>query len=286
MRTVTQGGVRQFFFFFPSPRPAHVRCLTSVIAARAGGRYRGTNGMWTTDPSNPTFDAQVHPPWGLNCSLKGDCKANPCPRADQCPTQMRHDYQYDDPSYNWRALRVINGTDDFTFVQWDPEYNFGVAPKPITPGRMMPGVNIVGQDSPHPCPAAPFGNRPVECEAVCKAKQGCVGWTLHLNPPSNKGAPGWRCCTKITIDSLQHAPETTTSGVLDPGHGTPRTPNPFELANASGIAFSEYYDLRSDPWQLKNLWPSLTAAKQAALMTEIAHRFACRGTRTSPSTCE
>ena len=38
--------------------------------------------------------------------------------AEACPTKERFDYQFTDPSYNWRALRVINATDDFTFVQF------------------------------------------------------------------------------------------------------------------------------------------------------------------------
>ena len=53
-----------------------------------------------------------------------------------------------------------------------------------------------------------------------------------------------------------------------------------------GIQFSEYYDLKTDEWQLKNLWPTLAKETQAALMAEIVHRFACTGTRTTLSNCE
>jgi hypothetical protein len=37
---------------------------------------------------------------------------------------------------------------------------------------------------------------------------------------------------------------------------------------------------------MTNLWPTLAPGKQAALMAEIDRRFACAGTRTTPSNCE
>ena len=76
------------------------------------------------------------------------------------------------------------------------------------------------------------------------------------------------------------------------------------------ITFSEFYDVTKDPYQvrrlrtsrgtnhtldqnfafyalqMKNLWPSLSADKQAVLMAEIEKRFACTGTRDTPSNCE
>ena len=115
---------------------------------------------------------------------RAQCANNTCTMANLCPGDMRHDYQYDDPSYNWRALRVINATHDFTFAQWDEKYVFGDGTEP------------------------------------------------------------------------------------------------------GGIQFSEYYDLRTDEWQLKNLWPTLSKATQESLKAEIAHRFACTGTRTTASNCE
>jgi len=171
---------------------------------------------------------------------------------------------------------------------------------------MMPGVNVIGQDEPHPCPNASAGNAPLQCQAACKAKAGCVAWTLHYNSPIKKAAPGWRCCTKVTYVSLQHADSNTTSGILHPPAmanakaalrltgplpkvivaTTASTPGGTMDAAAAGIAFSEFYDLRADPWQMQNLWPTLSAGRKAALMAEIDRRFACAGTRTTPSTCE
>ena len=99
--------------------------------------------------------------------------------AEACPTKQRYDYQFTDPSYNWRALRVINATDNFTFVQ--------------------------------------FG-------------------------------------------------------------GTAR--------DFKNVTFSEFYDLKEDEWQMSNLWPSLPAGKQEALVSEMVQHYACGGTRTTPSNCE
>lgn len=211
-------------------------------------------------------------------------------------------------------MRVINATDDFTFVQWDPEYIFGEhpppappPPSPIKPATIMPGVNIVGTDDPAPCPAAIYGNIPENCEAVCKAKQfavtsentswadskPCLGWTLHYNSPADSRAPGWRCCTKTTLKGYQYAANTTTSGIIHPsqdvfinGKIESHIRTNFVGSGGGCVTFSEFYNLRSDPWQMHNLWSTLTDAKKAALESEIRHRFACTGTRSSPSTCE
>jgi hypothetical protein len=56
--------------------------------------------------------------------------------------------------------------------------------------------------------------------------------------------------------------------------------------DAGGVQFSEFYDLKTDEWQLTNLWSTLPAAKKEALQAEIAHRFQSTGTRTTPSDCE
>jgi hypothetical protein len=156
----------------------------------------------------------------------------------------------------------------------------------------------------------------MQCEAACKAKQAdgnanatdnamesvhapslpCVGWTLHHNA-DHKSAPGWRCCTKTSIRGLTHAPSTTTSGILHPEVTAMASTIPAEdeggIAAASpaapaggNVTFSEYYDLKSDPWQITNLWPSLDDARKRALMAEIDRHFACTGTRTMPSNCE
>lgn len=163
-------------------RPWRTHFMTEF--AEGGFQQWGTNGMWDYAPGGAAVDVVVRPPWGPGCMDRAQCVNNTCGMANLCPEDMRHDYQYDDPSYNWRALRVINATDDFTFVQWDEKYVFGDG--------------------------------------------------------------------------------------IDPG----------------GIQFSEYYDLKMDEWQLNNLWPTLPKAKQEALKAEIAHRFACTGTRTTPSNCE
>lgn len=165
----------------------------------------GSYGLWTTDPANPTFDASVKPPWGFDAATNRTCSERTCPRnpcatAEACPSQQRSDYAYDDTAYNWRALRVINATDDFIFVQWDPAYDFGSA--------SAPPLAVAGADA------------------------------------------------------------------LPKVEGT------------AGVAFSEFYDIRVDPWQTRNLWDSLGRGRQAVLAAEIAVRAACSGTRTTPSTCE
>ena len=289
--------------------------------AEGGIQEWGTNGMWTTEPANPTVDMQVKPPWGFDAAVNASCArdtcpANPCSSAEACPSKPRVDYLYDDPGYNWRALRVINGSDDFTFVQYDPKYDFGVTPPPAPPAppRRMPGTDIKGSDAPSPCPAAPYNNTPASCEKACEAKEGCVAWTLHENPPSHK-APGWRCCAKTTVESLRHAPGMT-SGILNPTFASavptevqsadesqpPSSATTCDVCDAGGwcgashsvtalppagtVTFSEFYDVKKDPWQMKNLWDTIGKGRQAALMAEIDKRFACAGTRTTPSNCE
>ena len=163
-------------------RPWRTHFMTEF--AEGGFQQWGTNGMWDYSPHGSTVDAVVHPPWGPGCMERAQCVNNTCSMANLCPEELRHDYQYDDPSYNWRALRVINETDDFTFVQWDEKYVFG-----------------------------------------------------------DGTGPG-------------------------------------------GIQFSEYYDLKTDEWQLNNLWLTLPKARQEVLKAEIARRFTCTGTRTTPSNCE
>ena len=37
--------------------------------------------------------------------------------AEACPTKQRYDYQFTDPSYNWRALRVITAAHHFGFAR-------------------------------------------------------------------------------------------------------------------------------------------------------------------------
>ena len=111
--------------------------------AEGGTQEWGTNGMWTTAPANPTVDLQVKPPWGFDSAAnrsceKDSCPANPCGSAEACPHKPRADYAYDDPGYNWRALRVISSTDDFLFAQWAPHYNFGVGPPAPPPGPAAP----------------------------------------------------------------------------------------------------------------------------------------------------
>ena len=286
--------------------------------AEGGTQEWGTNGRWTTDFTNPTFDSSVNPPWGIDAGNNASCDRvtcppNPCADAETCPHAPRSDYAYDDPSYNWRALRVLNSSHDFTFAQWDPAYRFGAEPPPgppppppIKPSTLMANVDIVGHDQPSPCPAAAYNNTPALCEASCKGKVGCVAWTLHRNT-NVPSAPGWRCCTKTHVVSLRRAPGMT-SGILHPDSVddalvATETAEGTETVEAtggghalwvtyganpgvSGIAFSEFYDNRADPWQLTNLWLTLSEPTQAALMAEIAIRSTCGGTRDTPSTCE
>ena len=106
-------------------------------------REWGSVSCWDTDPDCAT-DLEVPGPWGPNCTRVphtcqgvgghglgagcpckegGSLPANPCPGpmgAEGCPHRQRHDFLFSDPDYNWRALRVINVTHNFTFVQFDP----------------------------------------------------------------------------------------------------------------------------------------------------------------------
>jgi hypothetical protein len=133
------------------------------------------------------------------------------------------------------------------------------------------------------------GQDPIACQAMCRAAAGCAGWTLHNNG-NHPTIPGWRCCLKPKVIRLVSAPPDTVSGLMDPDAFKPDpgpSPSPPSPAQPnSTIAFSEYYDIKSDPWQTKNLWHSLDVGRQEALKAEIAKRFACTGTRTTPSTCE
>ena len=117
----------------------------------ASVREWGDVSTWDTD-ARFTADLIIPGPWGPGCAkVKKTCTnigghglaagcpcqqggvlpANPCSTsapngtsAEACPRQQRFDYLFTDPSYNWRALRVINSTHNFTFVQFDPEHVF------------------------------------------------------------------------------------------------------------------------------------------------------------------
>ena len=295
-------------------RPWRTHFMTEF--AEGGNQEWGANALWTTDAANPTYDAGVSPPWGFdpskNVTCAGPnsqapkdklCPANACSSPEGCPTKPRFDYAYDDPGYNWRALRVINATHNIVLAQWDPAYDFGVGPaptppaSPIKPATYMPQVNINGGDDPSPCPVQAAGNDWKTCEATCTAKAGCLGWTLHYNQPAtNPTKAGWRCCTKTTIAHLHHADKNTTSGILHPTAFLAELRESLEMtvedlqqktfATTGNITFTEYYDIAIDPWQMKNLWSTTPKATQEALMAEIAMRFACAGTRTTASNCE
>lgn len=62
---------------------------------------------------NSTYgDGQVKPPFGpANCTS---------------PKNRICQYQYDDPTNQWRMLRVINETHNFAFMEWDPDYVFSI----------------------------------------------------------------------------------------------------------------------------------------------------------------
>ena len=66
------------------------RCDTTMVAYH---RF-----LYFFAPEVPASLAQCHPTW---------------------PNGTRGDYEYITRDYNWRALRVINATDDFMFVQVD-----------------------------------------------------------------------------------------------------------------------------------------------------------------------
>lgn len=289
------------------PRPWRTHFMTEF--AEGGFQEWGTNKYWGFDEHGPVVDLTLNPPYGPGCATHdaccgpdysgltqrggnatggGPCTNNPCAVASQCPAAGRVDYQYDDPTYNWRALRVMNATHNFTFVQFDPSYLFdSVEPDPpIKPSGYMVGVNLVGKDDPHPCPANPgASNNWTACKEVCRGKTGCVGWTLHLNAASGP-ISGWRCCTKTAVQSLVSAPPTTVSGLMNQSSVHSATRSAAPTTAPSTITFSEFYDVSADPWQIQNLWPSLSPSVQASLKAEITHRFACKGTRTAESTCE
>ena len=122
---------------------------------------RGKYGMWNFSQHGPRVDLTVHPPWGPGCATEGQC-------ANNTAGHLRHDYEYINPAYNWRALRVINETDDFQFVQWDEFYIFDAAAG-IQPANVMPGVNIKGDLIVHPCGPAlgAVAGQYAPCAALC-----------------------------------------------------------------------------------------------------------------------
>jgi hypothetical protein len=95
------------------PRPWRTHFMTEF--AEGGNQEWGTNKMWNTT-ANYSVDINMHPPWGPGCLEKEDCNMN---RTDG----LRWDYAYDSPDYNWRQLRVINATHDFSFTQFDGSYH-------------------------------------------------------------------------------------------------------------------------------------------------------------------
>ena len=43
------------------------------------------------------------------------------------------------------------------------------------------------------------------------------------------------------------------------------------------VYFRELYDVRADPFQLRNIWPTASAATQAELHALLRREFACKG---------
>lgn len=56
-------------------------------------------------------------------------------------------------------------------------------------------------------------------------------------------------------------------------------------STTGGLPFYELYDLRSDPFQMKNLYPTATAARKGTLAAAIAEYYACKGDSATPSNC-
>jgi hypothetical protein len=51
------------------------------------------------------------------------------------------------------------------------------------------------------------------------------------------------------------------------------------------VAFHAYFDVKADPYQQTNLWPTLAPGKQGALQSELEELFSCHGTASRPSNC-
>ena len=76
-------------------RPWRTHFMTEF--AEGGFQQWGTNHMWDYDPHGKVVDANVAPPWGPGCATRNACANNSCTQSDQCPTDPRHDYQYEHP---------------------------------------------------------------------------------------------------------------------------------------------------------------------------------------------
>ena len=97
---------------------------------------------------------------------------------------------------------------------------------------------------------------------------------------------------------MRNATDDFTFVQWDPTYTFGAAPPPTAAPNANAssrdaaavvgpaVTFSEFYDVAADPWQMKNLWGTLALERKASLEEEIERRFACTGTRTTPSNCE
>lgn len=121
----------------------------------------------------------------------------------------------DAASASWRTTYISAFAEGATQV-WDTNAIWritrGGVPGAARAAAFMPGLNVVGTDSPHPCPAVNYTD-PHQCQAACLATDWCRAWVLHFNDGGPN--PGWRCCAKTSIDAIANASgaQRITSGV-------------------------------------------------------------------------
>ena len=174
---------------------------------------------------------------------------------------------------SWRTRTIIAFAEG-QFQYWD-------GPHFPSFGRNVPNGSRCCTSAVHDC-CAPVGT------AACTASTGgCVTGLSSTSDPAapcgsgGGGGPG-STCQNYTFDvpanqwrmlRIKNATDDVSYMQWDPGF------------NFDAIAFHAYFDVELDPFQQKNLWPSLPAAKKDALETEISALFGCHGTATEPSTC-
>ena len=92
-------------------------------------------------------------------------------------------------------------------------------------------------------------------------------------------APHWRDAALVE----HHGPDFGVAAGPDappPGSGNPSTYEALRLPHATYVEYAngerEYYDLKSDPYELTNIYPKLSPGQVAALHSRLAPLERCR----------
>jgi len=93
-------------------------------------------------------------------------------------------------------------------------------------------------------------------------------------------APNWRDAALVE----HHGPDYAAAAGPDApqaGSGNPSTYEAIRLPHAVYVEYAngarEYYDLKSDPYELTNIYPNLSPQQVGALHSQLATLVRCRG---------